>query len=161
MRPGLFGSIVFFTNVWRNGIFPSKASQYEKICFWLPSSSLPEAGAVDGAVEEVEHEAVDILGRVDAEPIRADRLHQPLRVPHQVGHGVLLDRVAVERLGEVERKDLDALLAGPGVKEKDRLEILIGVEAAVVDVGHVGDPAEGGLGPRCGCRSRSPAPGSG
>ena len=72
-----------------------------------------------------------MLGSVDAEVVHAVDLHHPLRVPHEQAGGVLADGVAGRRVVQVERVDLNPTLAGDGVEHADRVQVAVGVEAAV------------------------------
>lgn len=82
-----------------------------------------------------------ILCSVDAEAIVADCLHQPLRVPHQVSQGVFRYWRAVHGIRQVERINLDILLARCWIVDADRIQRSIGIECAVGIGGHVGQAA--------------------
>ena len=116
MRPGSAGLIVFLTCGSRmRGIRVEHLAVGEDVIL----AAVEEAARVlpvDGAVEEVEHEPLDVLGGIDAQPVNADDLHEPLRVSHQVRRRVLDRRVAGHRVVEVERVDGDVLL----VRASDR-----------------------------------------
>ena len=103
-------------------------------------------GPIDGAVDEVEHESLDVLGGVDAQPVDPHHLDQPLRVAHQIAGGVLDHRIALRRILQVERVDRDVRLPGLGIEYEDGAVTPIRIEAAVGRIGDVGEaPERGGL----------------
>src|SRR5262249_5880523 len=98
--------------------------------------------AVDRAIEEVEHEPLDMLRGIDAEPVNADDLYQPLRVAHEVSHRILNDRISGGGVFDIEAVYRNATLIRSGIKHKNRVVADLRVEAAVGRIGHIRQPPE-------------------
>src|SRR5262249_61772671 len=96
--------------------------------------------AVDRAIEEVEHEPLDMLRGIDAEPVNADDLYQPLRVAHEVSHRILNDRISGGGVFDIEAVYRNATLIRSGIKHKNRVVADLRVEAAVGPIGHIRQP---------------------
>ena len=102
----------------------------------------PGVLAIDGAIEEVEHESLHVLGGVDPQAIDTDDLDQPLCRAHEISGRVLLDRVARLRIVQVERVHRDVLLARSRVEHANGPMSDVRIEAPVSRIGCVRNPAE-------------------
>ena len=107
---------------------------------------------VDGAIEEVEHESLHVLGGVDPQAIDADDLNQPLRA--RMRYPVAFSSTGSPASGLFRLNECigDVLLARSRVEHANGPMSDVGIEPPVSRVGHVRNPAE--------CRRRCPRAGS-